>query len=209
MTFRVLSPRRQAEDPVRRNRTGALLLAAAVLATTAYSDPLGDLGRVVTGAGGVRTLTKVDSWREGLLVPERTYAVLEVAYDADTAQALWDANIPAGLPAADGDPVQQGQYGDLAGVDFTAQAVAVWSSGQSGTCPGWLSTVRTDTDGEVLLTRDESGGRSGCTDDYNTYRTLVVVDRSDLPEPSELASARGTVEGVVPLRALLVDHSLD
>lgn len=56
----------------------------------------------------------------------------------------------------------------------------VWSSGESGSCPGWLADVRTDTDGTVHLERDSAGGPI-CTGDYNPYRMMLAVDRDRLP----------------------------
>jgi len=92
-----------------------------------------------------QTLAMVDGWRENLggsadgsvvgTAPADAFGVLEVAYDDSTVRALWDAVVPPGLPARSGDPHEPGLYGDLADVDLDEQAVVLWSSGESGSCP--------------------------------------------------------------------------
>ncbi|WP_146211103.1 hypothetical protein [Quadrisphaera granulorum] len=139
-------------------------------------------------AGGVQTLAKVDGHRAEMAMPPNTFAVLEVAYDADTAQRMWQDNVPADLPTQDGEPRDAGRYGDLSDVDFSREAVAVWSSGESGSCPARVSDVELDS-GYLVVTEDDDSDIGGaCTADYNSYRVLVVVDRADLPEPDALAT---------------------
>jgi hypothetical protein len=135
----------------------------------------------------VTTLAKVDGWRDGLddaSIP--AFAVLELAYDDADARALWDAAVPDGLPAASGDPVGVGIYGDLAEVDLTTHVVGLWSSGQSGSCPNWLDSVET-RDGEVALVAVEDlQGGDACTDDYNAYSQVVVLARNQVPPADAL-----------------------
>jgi len=144
------------------------------------------------GPGGLQTLAKVDGWRAGFDPPPNTFAVLEVAYDVDTARRMWAENIPADLPERSGDPRDPGRYGELDDVDLDQQAVALWSGGESGSCPGWISSVALE-DGAVVVTRDADEGR-GCSDDYNPFRVLVVVDRSALPTPEALSGTEARTD---------------
>lgn len=121
------------------------------------------------------------------------FSALEVAYDAETARRMWQENVPPGLPARGGDPTRPGVYGDLADVDFGEQAVAVWSGGQSGSCPGWLAQVRLAEATRVVVTEDlDSGTGNACSSDRNVYRTVVVIERDQLPSEQSLASAHAT-----------------
>lgn len=172
-------------------RPRAVLLVAVLAALTACGtgDP--------AAAGGVRTLAKVDGWRDGQPFPEGASALFEVAADEAAARALWDAAVPDGLPARDGDPRDVGLYGDLSDVDLDEQVLALWSSGESGTCPGWLAGVGTSADGATLaFDEDEYSPTGGCTDDYNAYRTVVAVDRSSLPDLADLGVVEATVDGL-------------
>ena len=188
-----------ANDQVMRRST-ALVAAATVLAA-------GGFGLSLRSDGSVTTLAKADGWRHGFQPSDAAFGVLEVAYDAATAQALWDSSVTARLPTREGDPAQEGVYGDLADVDFTEEVVALWSSGESGSCPGWVSDVTTRAGGDVVVTRAEDlQGGNGCTADYNPYRTVIVIDRENLPEASALG--RGIVDGSAPLSALVVEYPL-
>ena len=147
------------------------------------------VGVVATGCGGptadgVTTLVKAHGWSPSLDTEDERFggyfAVLEIAYDEPTAAAAWEAVVPADLPAADGEPHQAGRYGGLEDVDFDEQVLAVYSSGQSGSCPGWLADVVVD-DGTIELTRREHVPGNGCSDDYNPYRLVLAVDRDKLP----------------------------
>lgn len=142
---------------------------------------------------GVETLAKASDWRDGLSVePGRTFAMLEVAYDRETAETAWRDNVPDDLEARNDElPADPGVYGDLDQVDFDQQAVVVWSSGESGSCPEWLADVD-HADGTITVEREAAGGM--CTDDYNPYRMVLVIDRERLPSGDELPSAR--LEGV-------------
>lgn len=139
-------------------------------------------------SGGLTTLAKVDGWREGFELPPDTFAVLEVAYDSETAQQMSDENLISDLSERSGDPRDPGRYGDLDEVNFDQQAVALWSGGQSGSCPGWVADVEM-VDGVVVVTENAEEPQ-GCSDDYNPFRVLVVVDRSEVPEPEELVTTK-------------------
>lgn len=145
-------------------------------------------------APSAETLAKVEGWRPSL--QEDAFAVLEIAYDDAAARAMWEDNVPAGLPERDGNPLEAGVYGDLADVDFTQQVVVLYSSGQSGSCPGWVEAVDHRDDGTVDVTRAEDlRGGEGCTDDYNPFRVVVVVDHDDVPAQADLPDVTGTVDG--------------
>jgi len=163
--------------------TGVVLAMVVTLLTSAGCGVLPGLG-----SESLITLAKVDGWREGFELPPDTFAVLEVAYDSETAQQMSDENLTSDLPERSGDPRDPGRFGDLDDVDFDQQAVALWSGGQSGSCPGWVADVEM-VDSVVVVTENAEEPQ-GCSDDYNPFRVLVVVDRSDLPEPGELATTK-------------------
>jgi len=171
-----------------RRRAVHLVAVLAALTACGTGDP--------AAAGGVRTLAKVDGWREGQPFPQEAFALFEVAADDDAARALWDAAVPDGLPARDGDPREVGLYGDLSDVDLDEQVLALWSSVESSSCPGWLSGVGASADG-ALLSFDEEEHRpgDGCNDDGVPYRTVVAVDRSSLPELAVLETVEATAGG--------------
>lgn len=136
----------------------------------------------------VRTLAKAPGWRDGLGQLEDVYALVEVAYDRETAQRAWDENVPGDLqPRDDEQPAEPGRYGGLDEVDLERQAVVVWSSGESGSCPEWLVDIET-VDDRVRVQTDATA--DVCTADYNPYRLVVAVDRAALPQSDELAGAR-------------------
>jgi hypothetical protein len=183
---------------MRVSRTAAVLGAVLLLA----------VGCSFGGPGGKApgTLAKIDGWREGMTVEDVPFAVLEIAFDVATAQALWDENVPDDLPRLEGDPASAGVYGDLADVDLTTHVVGLYSSGQSGSCPGWVRDVRTDGDGSVNVTTavDMQGG-DGCSDDYNPFRVVLALDRDDVPAQDAL-DARGTVDGRGVLEVLVTEY---
>jgi len=155
----------------------------------------------------VQTLVKIEGGQQSVPDTSDTFASLFVAYDSASAQRLWDDNVPAGLSRRDGDPVEDGLYGDLADVDFDEQVVGLWSAGESGSCPGWLANVRTREDGALILGRDEdTGGNDGCTDDYNPYRTVVALDRDAVPIADALASEGFTGEPPIQLRVFVAEY---
>ena len=173
-------------------RTGSLgfVPRASIASAVAGAVTLGLLAACGSGgdADAVPTLAKTDGWRSGLdttsFPSQAGFAVLELAYDEAGALALWDAAVPDGLPAASGDPVDVGIYGDLADVDLTTHVVGLWSSGQSGSCPGWLDAARIE-DGELWLV-DADGGPGECTTDYNAYSQVVVLERDRVPPAGSL-----------------------
>lgn len=171
------------------------MMLLAPLVACGGSSP-GGSGRA-GGADGpaVRPLAKADGWRPGLAV-DLGFGVVEVAYDPDSAEGAWQENVPADLPERDGQPGEPGRYGDLGSVDFDTHAIVVWSSGQSGSCPGWLADIRTGADGTVELeTGVDMRGGNACTDDYHQYRMVLAVERSRLPDPDQLPVTTVIVDG--------------
>jgi hypothetical protein len=137
-------------------------------------------------AEGLEPLVKASGWRDGLQTD--AFAVIEIADDREAAQRAWRDNVPDDLEPRDDElPAEPGLYRDLDEVDFDRQAIVVWSSGESGSCPGWLADIDT-RDGVVHVERDAT--EQTCTDDYNPYRMLFAVDRDRLPPADELPHAR-------------------
>lgn len=158
--------------------------AAAVAALLAAAGCGADAG----GATAV-VLARADAWREGAFeAAGRPYVLIEIAADRARAERAWNENVPATLPPADGDPDEPGVYGTLDDVDFERQAVVVYSSGTSGTCPAWVRDIET-TNGRVEITLDASAERA-CTDDHHPYRLVLAVERDALPGLSELPVER-------------------
>ena len=172
----------------------ALLLLAGCASSTGPSN-----GGTPTTTGpttdspddaSVVTLAKADGWRHGLdstsIPGEAGFAVLELAYDDAAATALWNAAVPDDLPTATGDPTDGGLYGSLDDVDLTQQVLGLWSSGQSGSCPGWLTSMTTDGDSVQLVQAEDLQGGSGCDDSYNPYSQVVLLDRDQVPTQDAL-----------------------
>jgi hypothetical protein len=166
------------------------LVAAGCADPEAPGPPVGAGTDPEAAAEGVVPLAKVEGWRSGFEHAEMPFAVMEIAQDADTAELAWRENVPDGLPPGEGVPDEFGLYGDLAAVDFDRQAVVVWSSGESGTCPAWLFDVRTRDDGAVELEQRDTTSLVEedvmCTMDYRPYRMVLAVDRDLLPDAAEL-----------------------
>ena len=140
-------------------------------------------------------MAKAIDWRTELaraLQHAPPFGVLEIAFDQATAEQAWRENVPSDSVARDGEPFEPGRYGSLDDVDFATQAVVVWSSGESGWCPEWLSDVATERK-RVRLTVTANG--DSCTDAYNHYRMVLAVDRSKLPVRRNLPTIRVTVPG--------------
>ena len=167
----------------------ALLLLAGCASSTGPSN-----GGTPTTTGpttdspddaSVVTLAKADGWRQGLdptsIPGEAGFAVLELAYDDAAATALWNAAVPDDLPTATGDPTDGGLYGSRDDVDLTQQVLGLWSSGQSGSCPGWLTSMTTDGDRVQLVQAEDLLGGNGCDDSYNPYSQVVILDRDQVP----------------------------
>jgi hypothetical protein len=171
---------------------------------------------------GVRVLAKSDGWRwslvdfhevEDLYGVADPYGVVEVAYDEVTAAQAWAENVPADLDRHSGHPTWPGLYGDLADIDFDREALVVYSSGQFGTCPGWLTGIEVTERGRELGTVQLTttftsatftpfppvqGGRGRvyeCTMDYRAYRLVLAVDRDRLPPISGLPTTRVLFNG--------------
>lgn len=144
----------------------------------------------------VTVLAKAKRWRDGFNL-DQAYAVLEIAYDRPTAERAWRENVGDDLEPRDRDlPASPGRYGDVDDVDFRRQVLAVWSSGESGSCPEWVVDVETDGT-EVRVTTDATA--ETCTADYNPYRMVLAVDRDRLPPPEQVDEATLTAvpDGVV------------
>jgi hypothetical protein len=179
-----------------RRIVGASLVAGALLLVAACADP--DSAGPPAGAGvdpdaaaeGVVPLAKVEGWRDESGGVGTPFAILEIADDRETAERAWRENVPDTLPPAEGVPDAPGRYGSLDEVDFERQAVVVWSSGESGTCPAWLFDVRTRDDGGVEIefrsVTDLMDEDVMCTMDYRPYRMVLAVDRDRLPDVTEL-----------------------
>ncbi|MFW6194953.1 MAG: hypothetical protein ACOC5M_00335 [Chloroflexota bacterium] len=143
-------------------------------------------------------LMKAEGWRPELEEPRLSgsrpaFAVVEIAFDRETAERAWAENVEPSLPRRSGTPEEPGIYGDLEQVDLEKEAIIVWSSGESSSCPAWLADINVTDDARVTIQiEDDTGGWFGtdlfaaCTDDYNPYRMIVAVDRGSLPAPDDL-----------------------
>lgn len=87
------------------------------------------------------------------------------------------------LPVRDGLPVERGVYGSAEDIQ-SSEVLAVWYSGDSGSCPSFLRGLRVTTD-EADIDVAATGGDE-CTADYNSYQQLVVLNRVDLPDLADL-----------------------
>jgi hypothetical protein len=94
--------------------------------------------------------------------------VVEIVYDEETARAAWADNVPDGLPARSGHPVQVGIYGDLDEVDGTLDVV------------------------ETSAIPDRA---DGCNDSRVPYRVVLALDRDRLPEPDDLPMDEMRLDG--------------
>jgi hypothetical protein len=81
-------------------------------------------------------------------------------------------------------------------VDWDRQALVLWRSGESGSCPETLVDVDV-VDGAVrVATERDTGPNMACTDDYNPYRMVAAVDRDRLPDADALpADLDGVPDG--------------
>jgi hypothetical protein len=176
-----------------RARVAAALLALAALAAAAY------VGLQLLQRDDVAPLARADGWRDGLDGPfPGPAAVLELAYDRETAERAWRENVPDDLPRRTGDPDEPGIYRSLDAVDFDRDVVAVWSAGGSSSCPPWLAHVEMDASGTVRLETDDAAGDAACTDDYSPYRMLLAVGRDLLPAPDALPTEDVEADGLPP-----------
>ena len=154
-------------------------------------------GGCATGSGGSdaqpRTLAKVEGWGDDVSPTAATG--LEIAYDEDVARSMWSENVPDGLPTKSGDPAAPGIYGSLDDVDFDSQLVAMYSAGESGSCPTWLTDVTTEGQTVQVVTGPEHVGV--CTADFRPYRQIVALDRDDVPPAEELDGVQLAIDGTL------------
>lgn len=138
--------------------------------------------------GSAVTLLKVEGWPEGFTLEEN--AALEIAYDAESASALWEQTATPDLPdlrGDDADPASPGIHGSLDDVDFGTHVVARYLAGESGSCPESLTGITTDAQARVRV--QTADPESPCTADYNAYQSLVAVPRDDVPSPDAIDDA--------------------
>lgn len=178
--------------PASSGRLGRALAAGALAAALlAACGAMGD--------DTVAVLADLEGWDPqlwqlaGETRPET--AVLEIAYDAAAVEQLVDLAVPVGEDAGRGD-------GEV--VDLDREVLALWSSGQSATCPETMRSVRRSGD-LVVLTVDLDGRKSDCQDDWHPYREVMVLDRAQVPDRRALGSAtaelrHGHTEAVLPVR---------
>ncbi|MFX0537056.1 hypothetical protein ACQBAT_07055 [Ornithinimicrobium sp. Y1847] len=138
----------------------------------------------------VRTLAKVQGWDEGLGEPSDEFGVLEIAWDEVQAEELWSEAVPSSLASGARLPDKPGLYGELRSVDLSTHVVALWSGGESGTCPEYVDRIALDR-GSVVVTTARSSRFEQCTADYNGYRAVVSVPRKDLPDQDDVDSTPG------------------
>ena len=190
-------------------RGGTWLLAVVLVVCACCSAPSvspepdpGEQARVSPEPDtGVQVLVKADGWRAWL---GSFHGVVEVAYDEPAAVQAWAENVPADLVRRTGDPTLPGLYGDLADIDLDREALVVYSSGQSSTCPEWLTGLEDTELGTVQLTTTSTsttfatvqGERVGfCTGDNREYRIVLSIDRDRLPPISGLPTTRVLFNG--------------
>jgi hypothetical protein len=167
------------------HRAGLIVMVAAALAVSGCGQP--DAASTPDADDGVVVLAKADGWRDGLQeAAGHPYILMEVATSPGSAEQAWSDNVPMTLTKGDGDPAHPGVYETLEAVDLDQQAVVVFSSGQSGTCPVWVRSVST-TGGRVeVVLASTAGEGQACTDDFQPYRLVLAVDLHRLPSPDEL-----------------------
>lgn len=189
---------KKAKRGTRVRRAGGLIgiavvVGAAVLAATLATEDSRNLTPEVADApeggdrppmseideGAVAVLLKENDWREDpprSLVEEEYMRLLEIAYDAETGQRLWDDNGPQSSPGDDTDG------SDLPyDIDYSHQALVVWSSGESGSCPETLEGIITDESGAVTVELTQPEPHASCTEDFNRYRVVAAVNLDSVP----------------------------
>lgn len=135
----------------------------------------------------ITVLARLEGWEQRLSTDQTVPAdlIVELAYDQSTARVAWDESAPDRLPERSGEPRQEGRYGSLDDLDLDRQALVVYSSGQSGSCPGW--PVDLSLDGRVLVVEEtEYVEGDGCNESFSPYRVLLAVDRDVLPAADDL-----------------------
>lgn len=137
------------------------------------------------------------------------FAVLEFAYDEETARAMWEDNVADDLSAMEGKPLSPGVYGDLADVDLAEQVLGLYSSGQAGSCPEWVQDISTEDGTVAISTVEDLQGGDGCTEDYNPYRVLIAIDQHDRPRQDELGSADVIIDEDANLSVTVGEYPLE
>ena len=137
---------------------------------------LGQRGPVITLAKNYETPSAVDR-------PPSDDVRLELAFDHDTAEHLWDEHVPDDLPRRRGEPYREGIHGDFDSVDFDTQVVALWW-GLESTCPQSVTDVQLSGQAtvEVHTTEEEPT----CDDMGIPFRMVLAIDRDRLPDASQL-----------------------
>lgn len=131
---------------------------------------------------------EASEFEDGAAADRPENQVLEIAFDRERAEALWQNHVPEGLPAGNGDDLAvSAQFGDLDDVDFDRQVVVLWWASQSGGCGEELTRTNVADGGTVELDVAVEGG--GCADLRNTYHQVAAVSRSAVPEPQDLPTA--------------------
>lgn len=153
------------------------LIGALLAGCGSDSAPTGDGENPQPGTDPVTVLARIDGWLEQSV----EFVQVEIAPDEAAARAAWDEHVGDELPEGTGDPVVAGVYADIDAVDFEQQALVVFSSGGSGSCPPWVTDLVTE--GERLEVTLDRQAATACTDDFNPYRLLLAVDRDRLPAP--------------------------
>ncbi|WP_130650250.1 hypothetical protein [Egicoccus halophilus] len=136
--------------------------------------------------GPVQTLAKRYEMPAGsppVANEEVAVVTLELALDRDTAALLWDEHVPDDLPRRRGKPFDEGIYGNLDGVDFDSQVVALWWGGEA-TCAQAVTDVQLPEPATVELHTTEEA--PDCLDMAIPFRMLLAIDRDRLPDPAEL-----------------------
>lgn len=148
-------------------------------------------------AGVLIPLVKVDGWSPTAVAAfgdDQPFGVVEIAPDRQSAEDAWRELVSEDLARQSGEPREPGLYGSLEDVDFGSHAVVVWSSGESGACPGWIADIYVGR-ATVHIETDEHAPGNACSSDYNSYAMLVAVPRHQLPDPSLLPTADVLVDG--------------
>lgn len=157
-----------------------------------------------TPSPGARVLAKAAGWRPALTpLAGRYHGIVEVTHDAAGARRAWRENRPSVTGGTGG--TGAGVHRTLAEVDLSRQALVVWSSGRSSSCPVWLVTLATTPSGSVNVSTG-TAVRPGqaCTDDYSAYRMLLAVDRDLLPRVGGLPTTDVLLDGAAFAAPVLV-----
>lgn len=180
------------EDGARRDELAEVAGDADLICVNMFEPPAPP-----EPADGVRPLAKAEGHdADAPLDDTIDFAELAIAHDAEAGAQLWDAAVPDDLPAAEA-WTDVGRHGGLDDVDWETEALVLWRSGESGSCPAALVSVDVAADGAVEVATDaDSGPSRACTDDYNPYRMILAVDRDRLPGADALpADLDGTAGG--------------